>query len=381
MKKILVINTKYKNFGGEDSNIIDEIKFLENNYEVKYLEYDNSKKLSFLDLVGFITGSNFVSNKQLIETIKAFQPDLAYVHNTWFRSGLKIFKILKKNKIITYVKIHNFRYDCTRYFSGSKHLDGKKFCKKCGFKPALFNKYFKESFLKSFFVILYGKRYINILKNYTDKILSISNFQEQQLKKIGFNENKTLIFHNPIFFNKYQNTYDPKSNYVVYAGSVSNQKGVKELLDSWAKSDIKNIELRIIGEGSLYQLKDVYVKNINFLGALSHEETLSQIMNSKAVLTATKMYEGQPRLLNEASIFGVPSIFPDFGGMPEFFPQDYELKFEQYNYVDFSKKLNILENHKKLEQISSEVKNHIHNKLNLNSLIKQFESIVNNSIG
>ena len=36
MKKILVINTKYKIFGGEDSNIIEELSF-KKHYEVEYL--------------------------------------------------------------------------------------------------------------------------------------------------------------------------------------------------------------------------------------------------------------------------------------------------------------------------------------------------------
>ena len=40
MKKILVINTKYQITGGEDSNIVDEIKFLQKYYEVEYLEFN-----------------------------------------------------------------------------------------------------------------------------------------------------------------------------------------------------------------------------------------------------------------------------------------------------------------------------------------------------
>ena len=44
MKKILVINTKYKISGGEDTNIIDELEFLRKNYEIQYLEFNNSKK-------------------------------------------------------------------------------------------------------------------------------------------------------------------------------------------------------------------------------------------------------------------------------------------------------------------------------------------------
>ena len=40
-------------------------------------------------------------------------------------------------------------------------------------------------------------------------------------------------------------------------------------------------------------------------------ETLNFISTSVAVITATKLYEGQPTLLCEASLLGVPSIFPE----------------------------------------------------------------------
>ena len=50
------------------------------------------------------------------------------------------------------------------------------------------------------------------------------------------------------------------------------------------------------------------------------------------------MFEGQPRLLFEAASFGVPSIYPSFGGMDEYFPDDYEFSFEQFNYLDLEKK-------------------------------------------
>ena len=62
------------------------------------------------------------------------------------------------------------------------------------------------------------------------------------------------------------------------------------------------------------------------------------------------MYEGQPRILCEASGYGVPSIFPRYGGMQEYFPENYDLSFEQYNYddlVDKILKLEVKENLKK----------------------------------
>ena len=53
MKKILVVNTSYSQFGGEDSNIIDEIKLLQKNFDVEYLEYKNSKRLNIFDFIAF----------------------------------------------------------------------------------------------------------------------------------------------------------------------------------------------------------------------------------------------------------------------------------------------------------------------------------------
>ena len=56
MKKILVVNTTYSQFGGEDSNIVDEIKLLQKNFDVEYLEYKNSQKLNFYDFIAFFLG-------------------------------------------------------------------------------------------------------------------------------------------------------------------------------------------------------------------------------------------------------------------------------------------------------------------------------------
>ena len=41
--------------------------------------------------------------------------------------------------------------------------------------------------------------------------------------------------------------------------------------------------------------------------------------------------------------------------MPEFYPDDYEFKFEQYNYSDLSSKLIQLHEHKNIKDISNNV--------------------------
>ena len=360
MKKILIINTKYKELGGEDSNILDEIDLLSKHYIVEYLEFDNSKKLSVFDLLSFLNNSNFISNKTVSRKIDEFKPDVAYIHNTWFKANLGIFKILKKKKVPVFVKIHNFRYWCANTYLLKNHLKGNKFCPACSLKNSnrLINNYFPESFSKSLILIKFIRKYLSILKKNDIKILTITDFHKKFLTNLNIPQNKILKYNNPIKINQQiAKNYNSSSNYVVYAGRITESKGIEDLLLTWQKfSNAHGLILKIVGEGDLKEtFKNSFNQDsIEFVGYLNNLEVKKLISKSRAVITATKMYEGQPRLLCEASSLGIPSIFPNFGGMNEFFPPKYELSFEQYNYEDLNEKLLLLEKKDLLEKYSKE---------------------------
>jgi len=93
------------------------------------------------------------------------------------------------------------------------------------------------------------------------------------------------------------------------------------------------------------------------------------------VVTATKLLEGQPTLLCEASILGIPAIFPTTGGVSEFFPNNYRLSFKQYDYEDLFSKLNMLSDDNLLREIGKENKDYISSYLNDAKLIDKFEKI------
>ena len=165
-KKLLIVHNFYRDFGGEDANIQEELEFFENKYDVKFFYANNNDKINFYDILSFLTASNKSINKRFKKELDTFRPDLVYIHNTWFKINLGIFKILDIKKIKTVVKIHNFRYDCSRFFLQKNHLKNKKICSACGFETDngfLFNRYYKESFLKSLLLILYSKKYYKIL--------------------------------------------------------------------------------------------------------------------------------------------------------------------------------------------------------------------------
>ena len=143
MKKVLIIHNKYQNIGGEDIAVEEEIEILKKFYEVDILIFKNDLKNIVSMGIGFFFSTNYRSNKLLKNKIENFLPDVAYVHNTWFKANLGIFKILQKNSIKTIIKFHNFRYHCTKSHLSNSHIEYGKTCRGCGFKKDKRNFYNK----------------------------------------------------------------------------------------------------------------------------------------------------------------------------------------------------------------------------------------------
>tara|TARA_B000000557_G_scaffold48568_1_gene37064 strand:- start:54 stop:1202 length:1149 start_codon:yes stop_codon:yes gene_type:complete len=380
MKKLLLIHNSYRQQGGEDIAVINELELLNNNFEVKTIFYEN-KITNIFDILNFFTLSNRSVNKNLTDEINKFQPDIAYVHNTWFKISLGVFKILKKKNIKTLIKIHNFRYHCTQSMNQKVHLDNQSFCQACGLSNLtnnLFNKYFQSSFLKSLYGIYFGKKYLKVIQDEYFSIAVLTKFHKQFLEKKYARRNKVYVI--PNYLKENQNNQISENNYFIYAGRLSAEKGIYELIESYLKSDLKENILKIVGDGpELTKLKNKYQnKNIEFLAQLPNDETIDLIMGSKGVISATKLYEGQPTLLCEASLNGKTSLFPNSGGIKEFLPVNYDFLFNQFDYQDFTNKLNKLNEDDIRNRSSQKAKEFIRAKLDPQILITKFNEIILN---
>ena len=382
MEKILVIHNKYRNIGGEDIAVSSEIEFLKKYYKIETLYFENYISNLFFDLLSFIFNSNLKSKRILKTSLEKFNPDYVYVHNTWFKASLSIFKLLEKRKIPTIVKLHNFRYSCTNSYLIKNHTND--ICLACGI-PNLsknyFNKYFQESYIKSFLVNRYGKKYYKILSKNNIKVIVLTEFHKK------FLTNKIKTFNVPVVFRNYinfpQRSLSTRSHsfgkFLVYAGRISKDKGVEEVIQAFINQKQPGVTLKIIGDGPLLDyLKKAYNnQDIHFLGQISNDSVVNYIENALAVITATKLYEGQPTLLSEASSLGIPSIFPKTGGISEFFPENYSLSFEQFNYLDMENKIAMALDVNKSKKIGGENEKYITKLLDHNKLINDFRLILN----
>ncbi len=381
MKKILVIHNKYRQIGGEDVAVQKEVELLRNYYDVETLYFSNEIQNYFTQGISFLLNTNLSSENKLKKIVHDFNPDLAYVHNTWFNASPGIFKVLDGLGVKTILKLHNFRYNCTKSFFSSQHFNNHEICNACGLDRnsiGKFNKYFQSSLFKSLLVTKYGRKYFDIIKNNNLKIFVLTEFHKEYLINLGINQAKVEVYPNYLELQNIEKANN-EEKYILYAGRLSEEKGVEELVVAFKNSNSSDLKLKIIGEGPAFnKLKEKYSnQNIDFLGSRPNHEVLKIIKKSKAVVTATKLLEGQPMLLCEASSLGVPSIFPRSGGIAEFFPKDYKLSFEQFNYEDLKTKIKMIENPKILEVEGKKSKEYIKNYLDKEKLLKKFTEVLN----
>ncbi len=374
MKKVLLVHNLYRNFGGEDSAVNGDEKLLKKKYYVDKIIFDNSDKINFFDFINFLFLTNPKSNKLLEKKIKETSPDVIYIHNLWFKGSLGLLKVAKRYQIPIVLKIHNFRYLCSGTFLSKNHIESKEFCPACGAsKRLLLNKYFVESYIKSFFSIRFSKKLFKLIKNL--KSLNILLLTEHH-KNILLNEKieSKRIFIMPNYIENNSKTFFNKEDSFLYAGRISKEKGVNQIIEAFLKIDFQTYKLNIIGTGpELQTLKDKYKsQKIIFHGFMDNNDVISEIQNAKVIISATKLYEGQPTLLCEATMNSVPVIFPDSGGINEFLPKNYKFLYEQFNYTEMQEAMvDILTSDP--YKIGKENKSYLLELINEKSLLETFE--------
>ena len=228
-------------------------------------------------------------------------------------------------------------------------------------------------------MLFFFRKIYKILENSNFQILLLTRFHLQYIESKGYKFKYLNVFPNYL---EVSHNEKRKEDFILYAGRISNEKGINELINAFINVKYEKKELYIIGDGpELKTLKNKYKNNedIRFFGAIENNRVHELISKSKGVVTATKLYEGQPTLLCEASLMSIPSIFPRTGGIEEFFPTNYSLTYNQFDYSQLSKKIKEIYSIDDVSSVAQKNQKFIMKKLNQIDLRKKFEQIYEQS--
>lgn len=333
--KVLLINNFHYRRGGSEAVYLNTAQILiDHGHEVVFFSQRMDENLPCAQSEYFVERScglkkvityfyNRNAEKCLEKLLEIEKPDIAHAHLCWGSLMPAIFKPLKKHRVPLIHTAHDYRMVCPGYTF--KDGNGKQ-CELCGtgkYYQCTLHRCPKGNLIQSFLMTLemyYRNAYHKPCEN-IDGLIFVSKFsQDKQIKYYpAFKTMPHIVLYN---YSKPYREYNvkEKSNYILFYGRLSFEKGVFTLIDAFAKHP--EIELKIVGTGPLEsQMKELRdrlkANHITFLGHKSGSELFSLVHNARFVCVPSECYENNPMTIVESYSLGTPVIGADLGGIHE----------------------------------------------------------------
>ncbi len=251
--------------------------------------------------------------------VEAFHPDIVHVHNTFPLLSPAIFWAIGKRakKVLT---LHNYRTFC----AAAIPIRDEKVCKRCmdghNIWSALFYRCYRASFFATLpqFCRMLVHRNLKTWNDQVDALIMLSEFQRRFMQPCGFPAAKCFVKPNYFSGNPVFKDWNARSNTVVYVGRISEEKGVRFLVNAWAIWGSQAPELRIVGDGPLRQELEQVAQGlpVRFLGTVSSTEAHREIGNAKLLVFPSVWLEPFGLVIIEAFAHGTPVAVSNLGPLP-----------------------------------------------------------------
>ena len=322
--KILQIHNSYLFEGGEDRVVRVEAEALRGaGDEVVAAHTANPGRIGAQSAAYAVAPWNPRSARWIAETVDRHAPDLAHVHNTWYRLTPSVLSALKRRSVPVVMTVHNYRMICA---NAVFFRDGSP-CTDClGKQPwrSVVHRCYRDSAAQS--LIAAGtialNRAMNTWERGVDRFVVSTRFVEDRLVEAGFPRDRMRIVP-PLIPDAGPRTQAPSaSSAVVYVGRVDAGKGLETVLEAW-RGIPAPFELLVVGDGPLRaSLEALEVPRVRFLGWQDRADVEQILRTSRAMVFPSAYFETLGLSLAEGMAAGLPVIAGSVGTRPEVLGND-----------------------------------------------------------
>jgi glycosyltransferase involved in cell wall biosynthesis len=348
--RVLLLHNRYQLAGGEDGVVQAEKSLLQaNGHEVSLLQVSNDRIKNTWDKVATAINAiySYSSKERVKQEIARLLPDVVHVHNFFPLLSPSIYDACREHKIPIVQTLHNYRLACPK---AMPFRDGK-ICEDCIGElvpwQSIVHGCYRSSRVESSVVAVMNTwhRLGGTWQKKVDAYIVFTEFQKAKMVQAGLPAAKLHIKPNFVFDHVSANVSDQGSNYILFVGRLSPEKGVSVLIDAYVKHNLRT-PLKIVGDGPLRQQLQQEVENTNtdhvieFLGFQNQAIVLSLMRQAKLLVFPSIWYEGFPLTVAEAFACGLAVITPKLGCMAEIIEDGVNgCHFEPGNAADLAAKI------------------------------------------
>ncbi len=260
------------------------------------------------------------AKKKFERLVRDARPDLVHLHMFNHQISPSILDVIKKYRIPTVYTAHDLQLLCPNY----KMMHHGEICEAClGGRvfSCVRNRCVMDSLGKSALSALENK--VHRSRGVYDVIqymIMPSEFYRQKFIEAGYAPER--LVHIPNFLNlapAAETARDKREPYILYAGRLSEEKGIRTLLRAVEGTEIS---LRIAGTGPMEEeikaaLEGTSFSRVRLLGFLGGPALMDEISGASALILPSEWYENGPYSAIEALRYGRPLIGSRIGGISE----------------------------------------------------------------
>jgi len=321
--KILFLHNHYGGHSGE-STVLDVQEALLKKHGHLVRRYTRSsaelKTMRFgAARAFFLALYNPASVREVRNIIREYAPDVVHVHNLYPLISPAVLRCVRDEGVPVLMTVHNYRLVCPNGLFYNRH----GICERCagGREWNCVACNCEESLPKS---IGYAARnaFARVRGHYVENVdafLCLTDFQKDKLVRNGFMERKCHVLPNFMDFSSQASPgrEEPSGDFgFLFIGRLNRQKGIDIIIESARRCP--EITFRLAGSVDAGFIDTGKLPgNVQLLGVINEEGKLRELRRARALVFASRSYEGFPMVFLEAMQQGLPVIAPRLAGYPE----------------------------------------------------------------
>lgn len=324
--KILLVHNYYQQPGGEDVCFADEGRLLEAHGHdvIRFTLHNDSIKHDGTLRAAARAFWSRESYRHLSQLIARERPAVMHCTNTFPLVSPSAYYAARRQGVAVVQALHNYRLVCP----GALLMRDGAACENCLGKTiawsAIRHKCYRESRAASAVVagMAAAHRLRGTWSNAVDRYYALTAFARGKLIEGGLPAEKLMVKPNFVFSPAAEPNHATssfRSDYFVFVGRLSVEKGIRTALEAWTSQAIVS-RLLIVGDGPLadeVRKASGARDRIEWLGALPNERAIAMIAGARALLAPSVCYENFPRSIVESFAVRTPVIASRLGAMQE----------------------------------------------------------------
>jgi glycosyltransferase involved in cell wall biosynthesis len=323
-ESILVIHNRYRQRGGEDVMFEAECALLEQHgHRVERLVSDNASIRDPATLrervsLGVATVWSRDAARLVRRAVRRARPSVVHAHNTFPLLSPSIYAACVDAGVPVVQTLHNFRLVCPK---ATLFRDGAP-CHNCVGRrlawPGVLHACYQDSRPRS--AVVAAMLAVNRAAGSWGRVsafIALSKFARDILIDGGLPADR--LFVKPNFVEPDPGGHLDDSGAFLFAGRLSEEKGIATLLAAWRHLP-GSVRLRVIGDGPLrgeVRRAAEQLPNLEYHGPADRSEVIGAMRSARALIVPSLWYEGSPVTVIEAFGCGTPVIASDIGTLTE----------------------------------------------------------------